>query len=166
MNVDPYDHDTQQLRTAFAKFPSGVATIAASIHGEPTVLVASSFTVGVSLDPPLVSFSVQRTSTTWPDLAQAASLGVSLLGSGHDKTCRQLAAKEKAGRFDGIEVSTSSTGAIFIHGSPVWMECTIEDQHQAGDHDIVVLRVTGLAHVDNVTALVFHESRFKAIAVS
>ena len=55
------------LREAFSHFPSGVVAIAAEVAGTRHGLAASTF-VPVSLDPPLVSFCVQNTSTTWPKL--------------------------------------------------------------------------------------------------
>ncbi|WP_196763079.1 flavin reductase family protein, partial [Mycobacterium avium] len=55
------------LREAFGHFPSGVVAIAAEVNGTLEGLAASTF-VPVSLDPPLVSFCVQNTSTTWPKL--------------------------------------------------------------------------------------------------
>jgi hypothetical protein len=64
------DLDPRRLRDAFGVFPSGVVAVAAVVDGEPTGLAASSLT-SVSLDPPLVSFSVANTSKTWPDLILA-----------------------------------------------------------------------------------------------
>ncbi|CAN5403040.1 hypothetical protein BH09ACT1_BH09ACT1_21120 [soil metagenome] len=91
MIVIPYEADTNALRATFGRFPSGVAALAAVIDGEPTVLVASSFTVGVSMDPPMVMFAVQNSSTTWPVLATADHLGVSILADSHSTLVRQLA---------------------------------------------------------------------------
>ena len=52
------------LRQAFGRFPSGIAALCAEIDGAPQGIVASSFTVGVSMDPPLVMFAVQNASRT------------------------------------------------------------------------------------------------------
>ena len=65
------DLDLETLRAAFGHHPSGVAALIAQVDGVPAVLIASSFTVGVSADPPLVSVAVQRTSTSWPLLRRA-----------------------------------------------------------------------------------------------
>ena len=72
------DLDPKRLREAFGIFPSGVVAVAAEVDGKPVGLAASSFT-SVSLDPPLVSFSIANTSKTWPDLRRAPHLGVSIL---------------------------------------------------------------------------------------
>ena len=85
--------DPTALRSTFALFPSGVAALSAVVDGGPVVLVASSFQVGISLDPPLVLFAVQHTSTSWPKLKNADRIGVSVLGEAHDLAARQLASK-------------------------------------------------------------------------
>lgn len=72
--------DAATLREAFGHFPTGVVAIAAEIDGTRTGLAASTF-VPVSLDPPLVAFCVQNSSTTWPNLRGAPRLGISVLGS-------------------------------------------------------------------------------------
>ena len=64
------DLDPVRLRQAFGIFPSGVVAVAAQVDGEHVGLAASSFT-SVSLEPPLVSFSIANASRTWPDLRRA-----------------------------------------------------------------------------------------------
>ena len=54
--------ESLDIRQAFYNFPSGVAAICAVVDGVPKGLAASSFTVGVSLEPPLVSVAVQNSS--------------------------------------------------------------------------------------------------------
>ena len=89
-----------RLREAFGVFPSGVVAVAAEVDGELVGLAASSFT-SVSLDPPLVSFSVANTSKTWPALRRAAHLGLTVLADHHGEVCRQLAGPVEH-RFDDV----------------------------------------------------------------
>lgn len=165
--LKPYPSDAPDvgaLRQAFSGFPCGVAALAAVVGGEPTVLVASSFTVGVSQEPPLVMFAVQHTSTTWPVLASAPSIGVSVLGEQHEGITRQLASKDKSARFDGVDTMLSENGAVLLEGAPIWLECTVEHTYPAGDHDIVVLRVNGLMSDFARTPLVWHRSAFARLS--
>ena len=96
------DLDPLTLRKVFAQHPSGVAALCTVLDGEKTGLVASSFTVGVSLEPALVMFAVQKTSNTWPKLRTADRIGVSVLSERNDGVCGQIASKH-GDRFAGVE---------------------------------------------------------------
>jgi flavin reductase (DIM6/NTAB) family NADH-FMN oxidoreductase RutF len=163
MALTPYSPDSQLLRTTFSYFPSGVVALAAEVDGEREGMVASSFTVGVSMEPPLVAFSVQNTSTTWPTLARAERIGISVLGETHGQTARQIAAKDKSTRFENLELETSDSGALFVHGSPVWLETKAYAEYPAGDHTLILLEVTGLYTDASLEPLVFHGSAFKQL---
>lgn len=162
-SLQPHGEPTK-LREAFSGFPCGVVAIAATVDGVDEVLVASSFTVGVSQDPPLVMFAVQHTSTTWPVLRQASRLGVSVLGDRHADRIRQLAGRDKVQRFDSIEKRPSKDGAILIQDAPIWLECSLWATYPAGDHDIVVLRVEQLSSEFAYRPLVWHRSAFTTLA--
>lgn len=155
-----YDQDVSALRRAFSGFPSGVAALAAMVDGEPRVLVASSFAVGISQDPPLVLFSVQKTSTTWPDLGRAASIGVSVLGSAHSDKAWQLASKDREKRFSGVRTICTEAGAILLEEAPVMLECAVEHIYPAGDHHLILLRVTALGTNFDHEPLIWHRSGF------
>ena len=135
--------------------------IAAEIDGVREGLAASTF-VPVSLDPPLVSFCVQNTSTTWPKLKDVHALGISLLGESHDDAARALAAKT-GDRFADLETVSNTSGAVFIQGTSVWMETAIEQLIPAGDHTIVVLRVHDLDADHDISPLVFHAGQFRRL---
>ena len=151
------------LREAFGHFPSGVVAIAAEVAGIRHGLAASTF-VPVSLDPPLVSFCVQNTSTTWPKLKDLPMLGISVLGESHDDAARTLAAKT-GDRFAGLETVSSDSGAVFIKGTALWLESAVEQLIPAGDHVIVVLRVTEVTVDAEVAPIVFHRSAFRRLGV-
>lgn len=149
------------LREAFGHFPSGVIAIAAEVGGVRVGLAASTF-VPVSLDPPLVAFCVQNTSTTWPKLQGLPSLGISLLGEAHDTAARTLAAKT-GDRFEGLNTVSHESGALFIDGTAVWLHSTIEQEVPAGDHSIVILRVSQVTMHDEILPIVFHRSTFRRL---
>ncbi|KAA0974223.1 oxidoreductase [Arthrobacter sp. UCD-GKA] len=155
--------DSQLLRETFAHFPSGVAAMAAEVDGSAHALVASSFTVGVSLEPALVMFAVQKRSGTWPILRNAPRVGVSILGQDQGPLCRQLANRDKNARFAGVDVHQLDSGALLLPNASLWFECSIYDEHPAGDHDVVLLEIHAL-HVDKETSpLVFHDSTFRQL---
>jgi flavin reductase (DIM6/NTAB) family NADH-FMN oxidoreductase RutF len=149
------------LREAFGHFPAGVIAIAAEVDGTRVGLAASTF-VPVSLDPPLVLFCVQNTSTTWPKLKDSPRLGLSVLGESHDEAARSLAART-GDRFAGLKTVSSDNGAVFIEGTSVWLESTIDQTMQAGDHMIVILRVNEIAVHADVAPIVFHRSTFRRL---
>ncbi|KUL40885.1 flavin reductase family protein [Actinoplanes awajinensis] len=156
------DLDPIALRHAFGVFPSGVVAVAASVDGQLTGLAASSFT-SVSLDPPLVSFSIANTSKTWPDLRRADHLGVTVLAAHHGAICRQLAGRVEH-RFDGVPVSVSANGAVTIDDGLARFDCTIYREVEAGDHTIILLQLHAVDHpveqVGGLGPLVFHRSSF------
>ncbi|MCG2624805.1 flavin reductase family protein [Arthrobacter sp. I2-34] len=166
MSLNTYAPDPQLLRETFGHFPSGVAALAAEVDGVRHVLVASSFTVGVSLEPPLVMFAVQNSSSTWPGLRAAERIGISILGAGHGQLCRQLAGRDKSARFAGIEAVTGTGGAVFIPGAPVWFECSVYDEHPAGDHQVIFFQIHALHADKGLEPLVFHGSRFRQLAAA
>ena len=159
--MSPTDLSPTTLREAFGHFPSGVIAIAAEVGGTRVGLAASTF-VPVSLDPPLVSFCVQNNSETWPKLKDLPYLGISVLGEAHDDAARMLAAKT-GDRFAGLETVSRESGAVFVAGTSVWLESAIEQLVPAGDHTIVILRVSDITVHADVPPIVFHRSTFRRL---
>jgi flavin reductase (DIM6/NTAB) family NADH-FMN oxidoreductase RutF len=149
------------LRRVFGAFPTGVTAIAAIVDGAPVGLAASSFT-SVSLDPPIVSVCIATTSSTWPTLRRATRLGVSVLGAHQERYGRQLSTRG-ADRFAGLTWRESHDGEIVLDGASAWMDCSIDREIRAGDHDIVLLRVHDLDADPHVPPLVFHGSQFRQL---
>jgi flavin reductase (DIM6/NTAB) family NADH-FMN oxidoreductase RutF len=109
-----------------------------------------------------VSFCVQNTSTTWPRLKTVPRLGISVLGEAHDEAVRTLAAKT-GDRFAGLETESNDRGAVFIRGTSMWLESAIEQLIAAGDHTIVVLRVSDVRVNPEIAPIVFHRSVFRRL---
>jgi flavin reductase (DIM6/NTAB) family NADH-FMN oxidoreductase RutF len=153
--------DQVQLRRVFGAFPSGVTAVAALVDGRPVGIAANSFT-SVSLGPPLISVCVAHSSTTWPVLGTAPRFGVSVLGADQEHACRQLAARG-VDRFAALSWRATEGGAVLLDGACAWLECSIDQQVRAGDHDIVVLRVHEVDADHDVRPLVFHASQYRRL---
>ncbi|WP_197378236.1 flavin reductase family protein [Mycolicibacterium mengxianglii] len=162
ISADNEQFDQALLRQAFGCFPSGVTAFCGLLNDVPEGMAASSFT-SVSLDPPLVSVCVAKTSTTWPKLATLERLGLSVLADGHTSIARSLSAKG-GDRFSGIDWEATEGGAVFVHGSTLWLECAPFKCIEAGDHDIVVLQILSLAVYPDIAPMIFHASGFRQLS--
>lgn len=157
------DLDPAKLRKAFGVFPTGVVAVAAEVDGALTGLAASSFS-SVSLDPPLVSFSVANTSKTWPVLRRAEHLGVTILADHHGEVCRRLAGPVEH-RFDHIALQATGDGAVTLDDGLARFDTTIYREVEAGDHIIVLLELHAVEHPESGSPLIFHRSGFGRLAV-
>ncbi|MFD1210512.1 flavin reductase family protein [Arthrobacter sp. GCM10027362] len=155
--------DTRRLRNALSQFPAGVVALSATVQGERQVLVASSFSVGISEEPPLVLFSVQKSSSTWPKIKDAPLIGVSVMGEDHNPLCRQLASRNPDERFQGVETVSGERDDLYIAGSPLWLTCSIYNEVDAGDHILILLRIEEFQAHNAHMPLVFHRSAFSRL---
>ncbi|SLK16252.1 flavin reductase family protein [Arthrobacter sp. P2b] len=160
--VRAFGDDPMTVRSAFAQFPSGVAVLAAEICKEKHALVASSFMVGVSLEPCLVAVAVQKSSETWELIKDANRLGVSIFGKGQGDLTRKLASKDRAARFEQVAIEVDREGAVFIEDAALWLECSIHKVSDAGDHWMVLLEVGKLGVGEN-EPLIWHGAKFREL---
>ena len=154
------DPGSDQMRAVFDGFPAAVVALCAADDDGAHGLVATSVSVGVSYDPPMVLFSVRKESTTWPVLRDFPRLGLSVLGEGQEALCRQLSGA--GDRFHGVSTKVVPGGALFIDEAMSWLDCSIESETPAGDH-LVVLRVHAVGHAHETAPLIFHRSAFPVL---
>jgi flavin reductase (DIM6/NTAB) family NADH-FMN oxidoreductase RutF len=149
---------SKALRQLYGCFPTGVTALCALRDGVPLGLALSSFT-SVSIDPPLVSVSLQSVSSTWASLGAVTTFGLSVLSETQDQICRQMSQKN-GDRFLNLPWTSTASGAVFIHGAVAWLECMLHHRFAAGDHEIAILRVEAAKADPARPPLVFHDSRF------
>ncbi|KAA6224156.1 flavin reductase [Streptomyces albofaciens JCM 4342] len=164
--------DPADFRAVLGHFASGVTVItapapptagtgAAAAPG-PAGFACQSF-ASLSLDPPLVTFMVARTSTTWPRIARAGVFCVNILGAGQEALCRGFAVSG-ADKFAGVAHAPAPvTGSPRLAGVPAWIDCAVQAVHTGGDHLIVVGRVAALGtdpEAAQAGPLLFHRGAF------
>lgn len=155
--------DASLARQAFAQFPSGVSVLAVDIGGERHAMVASSFMVGVSLEPCLAAVAIQKGSETWSSIRRAETIGVSIFASGQGQLTRQLAGRDRAKRFDQVAVEVDESGALYIEDAAMWLETSIYQDTDAGDHWMVLLQVSRIGVDVDTDPLIWHGARFREL---
>jgi 3-hydroxy-9,10-secoandrosta-1,3,5(10)-triene-9,17-dione monooxygenase reductase component len=140
MTHRPPAHDPAHFRKVLGAFPTGVTVVSAVSDGKPVGLAIGSFT-SVSLDPPLVAFLPAKSSTSWPAIKKAGAFCVNVMAEDQLQITGVFASKAED-KFAGVEWEPAeATGSPRIVGCTAWMDCTIEQIHEAGDHWIVIGRV-------------------------
>lgn len=151
--------EAAQYRQVMGRFCTGVAIITATHEGEPAGFTAQTF-VPLSIDPPLVSFSPQKTSTSWPKIKAAGTFCVNVLSDDQEALCRAFASSG-GDKFRGVGWHPGpSTGAPVLQGVIAWVEGRIESEHDGGDHLIVVGRVLDLESKSDRHPLLFYRGGF------
>ena len=146
--------DPTAFRRVLGQFPTGVAIVTAlNRDGNPTGWMVRSF-FSISLDPPLVGFSVAKESTSWPQIKQIGSFCVNILAEDQQELCEAFAGGS-AERFAGVQWDTVLTANPRIHGSLAWIDCVIQQAYEAGDHEICVAAVKALDVAREAGPLVF-----------
>src|ERR1700722_6991549 len=134
--TSPTAFDFKQFRQVLGHYPTGVAVVTAvDGDGQPTGMAVGSFT-SVSLDPPLVAFLPDRSSTSFPRIRSASSFCVNVLSAEQEHICRAFAAKGQD-KFRGLSWRPAASGAPILDGVVAWIDCEFEAIYETGDHYIV-----------------------------
>ncbi len=139
-------------------FATGVTVVAAVWEGRPVGLSVNSFT-SVSLDPPLVAFSASKRSSTWPRIREAGRFCVNVLAEDQEDISRVFATRS-ADKFRGVGWRPSPAGAPVLMGVLAWIDCSIEAEHDGGDHVLVVGRVLDLDVMEERGPLIFYRGGY------
>jgi len=136
-------------------FATGVAIITTRDEtGRLYGLTGNSFS-SVSLDPPLVLWSLARAAPSLPAFRAATHFGVNVLGSEH----RDLSVRFARGardKFAGVGYALGEYGVPLIAGAAAHFECRIVDRYYGGDHEIFLGRVERYRYEHKPTLLFCH----------
>lgn len=154
------------LRQTMKTFPTGVTVLTVG-HPFPHGMTANAFT-SVSLEPPLVLCCVSREAGMRKAIMSAGFFGISILSSHQEDIARHFADRHRpsgASQFDRIDWSPGElTDAPLLNGAAAWLECATAQEHEAGDHSIIVGEVLTTRMSSQQRALLFFAGSFHAIA--
>lgn len=156
--------DAGAFRRALGHFASGVTVITGMAPDGPAGFTCQSF-YSVSLDPPLISFSVRRASSTWPRLRPGGRFAVNVLAE-HQAALSDAFARSSGDRWSGVAWQAGAEGNPILTGALIGIDCRIHAEIEAGDHWIVLGRVMHL-HVAETTPggpLVYYQGRYRTLS--
>jgi flavin reductase (DIM6/NTAB) family NADH-FMN oxidoreductase RutF len=153
------------LRDAFGLFPTGVAVITAVTGGgERLGATVSSFN-SVSIEPPLVQFSLARAAKSIAAWETVTQFSVSVLAE-HQSELSTRFAKAMSDKWDGVDpLPGTSNPAPLMRDALAWFECDVWARYDGGDHVIVVGRVHHFAttSASNRRPLVFSGGKYRRL---
>jgi flavin reductase (DIM6/NTAB) family NADH-FMN oxidoreductase RutF len=135
--------DPRRFRNALGQFPTGVTVITtATPAGERLGMTVSSFN-SLSLDPPLVLFSIRRESGSIAAWREAKHYAINVLNEEQEELSSRFA-RPIGEKWMGQSALTGRTSAPLLPNATVIFECEAFGRHDGGDHEIFVGRVVEL----------------------
>ncbi|WP_136418312.1 MULTISPECIES: flavin reductase family protein [Oxalobacteraceae] len=157
-SAGPPEFETRQFREALSQFATGVTIITTCLpDGSFLGLTASSFN-SVSLDPPLVLWSLSQGASSLPVFTGNSHYVINVL-AGDQASLAERFAMRIDNRFEGVDFDLSRTGLPIVKGVAAWFECHNRSRYPEGDHVIFVGEVER-CDVSPKPALVFHGGKF------
>jgi flavin reductase (DIM6/NTAB) family NADH-FMN oxidoreductase RutF len=160
MSASAPDFDATYFRTALGRFATGVTVVTATgPDGAPLGLTISSFN-SVSLNPPLVLWSLSRASASLAAFLQCERYVVNVLAADQLPLAERFARGSAPRRFEGLGDVWAPGGTRMLGaGCAAWFECHNRSHYAEGDHVIMVGEVEHCGH-SGAMPLVFHAGGF------
>ncbi len=137
--------DPRDFRHALGTFATGVTIVTAvADDGKPYGLTCNSF-ASVSINPPLVLWSLGMYSQGLPIFQNASHFTVNVLSASQQALASKFA-KSGVNRFDGVDWKPGLGGAPLLGGSVAWFQCRAANRYYGGDHVIFLGAVEAYAY--------------------
>jgi flavin reductase (DIM6/NTAB) family NADH-FMN oxidoreductase RutF len=149
------------FRQAFRRHPAGVVVVTVDAERGPAGFTATSL-ASVSAEPPLVSFGISSTSSSWPHLRDTRSVVVNFLGSRQEDIARRFATSG-IDRFADTPWRRLPTGEPVIDGVPGWLRADVHSLIPVGDHHIVLAQVVEAHLGDQEPPLLYHDGQYHSL---
>lgn len=153
--------DTLSFRRCLGQFPTGVCIITTDVDGERLGMTVSSFNT-LSLDPPLVLFSIDKGSQSLDQWRHAEAMAINVLSAGQTDLSNRFASS-KGPKWEGVTFQQSPLGAPILPGVAASMECVPHDEANGGDHILFIVRVTGFRNYPDRSPLVFCQGGYNRL---
>lgn len=158
------DDDKRKFRNALGHFATGVAVITTCGQGKaPIGITVNSFS-SVSLDPPLILWSLDKKSDTLTLFNSVGHFTVNILREDHRDISNRLA-KQGDHSLEGLATRKGDNGCPALEEALAHFECEVYARHEAGDHIIMLGRVTHFEYSEDGRPLLYHRGGYQGLAV-
>lgn len=151
----------RDFRNALGQFATGVTVVTTlSPEGLPVGMTVSSFN-SVSLDPPLVLWSLGNHVGSYPVFAACRHYVVHVLSAQQQALAMQFA-RSGVDRFAGVAWTPNAQGIPVISDCLAHFECVVHSRHSAGDHLVQIGEVLACAHRTDAAPLLYHAGQMRS----
>lgn len=151
------------MRRVCGSYATGVAIVGTRCDdGRLCGLTVNSF-ASVSLDPPLILWSLNRSSPSLPHFDREGPFAVSILSEQQNEIALRFARPIEE-KFADVGHRLGDSGAPIVEGSVAYLECAAFNAVEAGDHMIFVWKVLAAAETPERAPLAFHAGGFRSIS--
>ena len=158
--------DQNEYRRVLGSFPTGVAIMTTRDgEGAPAGLTCNSFS-SVSLDPPLVLWSLRKASKSIDIFRSAKTFAINVLAEDQDHLSQRFATSSILNKFENISWSTGYSELPLIEDCVARFHCDVSAQHDAGDHIIFLGKVVQYELVREDDSLVFYKGAYMMLTQS
>lgn len=162
MAAAAHPSDSRGFRDALGRFATGVTIVTTlDADGQPVGLTANSFN-SVSLDPPMVLWSLARRSVNLHTFLDAGHFAVNVLAA-DQRDLSDRFARPVDDRFAGVDWEAGTAGVPVLPGAVASFECATDSRIEGGDHVIFLGRVARFRHADR-EPLIYHAGRYSTPA--
>lgn len=157
-------HDPRAFRNALGLFATGVAIVTTlASDGERIGATVSSFN-SVSIDPPLILFSIANNAKAYDAWAKAEHYAVNILAEAQSDLSNRFA-RAMTDKWVGVMETANAHGVPLLPDASACFECDSYARYDGGDHLILVGRVTSYTATasSNPRPLLFYRGRYREI---
>ena len=149
---------TSQFRKALGNYATGVAIISArNLHGDPIGITVNSF-ASVSLEPPLVLWSVDKISPQCDAFVNCEHYAVHILQEDQQQLAH-IFSDDDADKFNGLEMEFGVADLPLLNDCPVLLQCKVVNVYEEGDHFILIGSVVDV-RVETADPLIFFSGAY------
>lgn len=150
--------DSAKFRAALSCFATGVAVVTCLDHDKnPVGITISSFN-SVSLEPPLVLWSIAKNAKSYQAFTATQYFGVSVLAM-HQEDISSRFARSGENKFSDLACRSGIGSVPILPEYAACFECSTEHCYDGGDHTIIVGRVLSLEDRES-NPLIFYRGRY------
>lgn len=150
----------RQFRSALGAFATGVTIVTTRTQsGTDVGLTANSFN-SVSLDPPMVLWSLAKNAKSLPAFLESGYFAVHVLSAAQEQLSHTFATRG-ADKFSGLVIERGRGDIPLLDGCSARFQCRTAVKYEGGDHVVFIGEVEAFDHFDR-PPLVFHGGRYAA----
>lgn len=151
--------DADVYKSVFRRHAAGVVVITADSGHGPVGFTATSL-VSVSLLPPLVSFAIATSASSWPTVSTANSLVINFLSADQDAIAGRFATSGIDRFAEPIRWSRLASGEPVLDDAPSYLRAQVEHRFAVGDHYLVVARLSTHTERREHESLLYHDGHY------